>query len=96
MAKMRKERKDELQAITAVHEAGHTVLSIALLHSLPEYAYSVTADSETGGFVFVKTKWKYTAKNQIHNRVAVMLGGYIAEELIFGEDYVTTGAESDL
>lgn len=96
LGKLRKNRKDDMQAITAVHEAGHVVLSIALLNNVPEYAYSITADSESSGFVYAKMKWKYTSKKQIKNRIAVMLGGYMAEQLIFGEENVTTGAESDL
>lgn len=94
--KLRKNRKDDLQAITAVHEAGHAVLSIALLNTLPEYAYSVTADSESQGFVYAKRKLKYTSKKDIKNRLAVQLGGYVAEKIIFGEENVTTGAESDI
>ncbi|MBL7894505.1 MAG: hypothetical protein JNK50_04355 [Bacteroidia bacterium] len=94
--KLRKNRKDDLQAITAVHEAGHAVLAIALLNTLPEYAYSVTADSESQGFVYTKRKLRYTSKKDIKNRIAVQLGGLVAEKIIFGEENITTGAESDI
>ena len=71
-------------------------MAIALLNTLPEYAYSVTADSESQGFVYTKRKLKYISKKDIKNRIAVQLGGLVAEKIIFGEENITTGAESDI
>ncbi len=96
MASLRKEPQDETQAITAVHEAGHALLSITLLNTIPEYVYSVTADAEAGGFTLSKPTHKYRSKAHIKPRLAMMLGGYLAEKLIFGEEHLTTGSESDI
>jgi hypothetical protein len=94
--KLRQTRKDDMQTIAAVHESGHAVISIALLKTLPETIYSVTADSESEGFTFIKTKWNYLPKNEIIRRLAKYLGGYAAEKIIFGEDNITVGSESDI
>jgi cell division protease FtsH len=94
--KLRQTRKDDMQTIAAVHESGHAVLAIALLKTIPEMVYSVTADSESEGFTFTKTKWNYLSKNEIINRLAKYLGGYAAEKIIFGEDNITAGSESDI
>jgi hypothetical protein len=96
LEKIRKEKKDDMQAITAVHEAGHAVLTMALLNILPEYAYSVTADADSGGFVYTRMKAQFVAKSHIRQRVAVMMGGIVAERLVFGDEHVTAGAQNDL
>jgi len=94
--KLRKNNKDDIQAITAVHEAGHAILSIILLKTIPEVIFSTTADSENHGFVYTKFKWKYISRKEVIPRLAMFLGGYMAEKLIFGEENTTTGAEEDI
>lgn len=93
---MRKNKKDDIQAITAVHESGHTVLSSILLKTIPEVVYSVTSDAENNGFIYSSFAWKYISRKEIIPRVAMILGGYVAEEIIFGKENLTTGAESDI
>jgi hypothetical protein len=96
LERLRKNRKDDMQAITAVHESGHAIIAIILLKTVPEVIYSVTADTDSYGFVHTKLKWKYINKEQITKRLAMYLGGYAAEKIIFGEDNITTGAEEDI
>ncbi|MEX0811761.1 MAG: hypothetical protein WD048_06065 [Chitinophagales bacterium] len=96
LTKLRKNRKDEVQAITAVHESGHAILSAILLKKLPEIVCSVTTDANNDGFVYSRHKNEYLAKNEVQNRVAISLGGLLAEELIFGAEYITAGAKSDI
>lgn len=93
---VRKSKRDDLQAITAVHESGHTVLSIILLKTIPEMVYSVTTDSDNQGFVYANFAWKYISRKELIPRVAMMLGGYVAEELIFGIENLTSGASGDI
>jgi len=93
---IRKNKKDDIQAITAVHESGHTVLSIVLLNTIPDIVYSITSDAENQGFVYSSFAWKYISRKEIIPRVAMILGGYVAEEIIFGKEYLTTGASSDI
>ncbi len=96
LEKLRKSKADEVQAIAAVHESGHAVLSAVLLQTIPDVVYSVTSDADTNGFVFSKQPLEYYSKKDLLNRVAVFLGGILAEELIFGKDYVTIGSRSDI
>lgn len=93
---LRKSKRDDYQAITAVHEAGHAIISSILLHTVPEAIYSNTAEVETGGFVHTKFKWKYISRKEIIYRLALFLGGLAAEKIIFGEENITTGAEEDI
>lgn len=93
---LRKNKRDDMQAICAVHEAGHAILNVVLMQTLPEMIFSVTADSESTGFVYARYDWDYIAKNEFIPRVAVMLGGIVAEELVFGEENITLGSASDI
>lgn len=93
---LRKSKKDDMQAIVAVHESGHVILSSLLLKTLPQVVYSITANANTKGETFIEKAWEYTSRKEILQRVAVQLGGYVAEELIFGKENLTTGASGDI
>ncbi len=96
LEKLRKNKKDEMQAICAVHESGHAILSSVLLKCIPELIYSSTSGSDNRGFVFAKLRWDYISKGELINRVATLLGGYAAEKLVFGDENLTNGSESDI
>ena len=96
LEKLRKNKKDEIQAICAVHESGHAIVSTILLKCIPESVYSATTSSDNRGFVFTKMRWDYLSKGEMRNRVATLLGGYAAEKIIFGEENLTNGSESDI
>ena len=93
---LRKTKRDDKQAITAVHEAGHGVLTAALFNLYPEYLLSVTSDANNTGFVYTKFDRKFLTRKDVTRRAAVMLGGIVAEELIYGKDFVTDGNSSDI
>jgi hypothetical protein len=93
---LRKNKQDDIQAITAVHEAGHAIISSILLHTVPEVIFSNSAEAGTDGFVYTKFKWKYISRKEITNRLALFLGGLAAEKIIFGQENITTGAEEDI
>lgn len=96
LGKLRQEKKNDEQAIVAVHESGHAILSSILMKTIPESVFSVTADSSSDGFVFARPEWNYISKKEVINRLAVLLGGFVAERVIFGEENVTIGSGSDL
>ena len=96
LEKLRKNRKDDIQAITAVHESGHAIISTILLKTIPEVIFSTSVGVENFGFTFSKFKWKYVSKKEILSRIAMYLAGIVAEEIVFGEENVTTGAENDI
>ena len=93
---VRRNKKDDMQAITAVHESGHAVLSVLLLKTIPNVVYSITSDADSQGFIYSSFAWKYISRKELIPRVATILGGYVAEEIIFGKDNLTAGAESDI
>jgi len=93
---IRKSKHDDTQAITAVHESGHAILSAILLQTIPQVIYSVTSDVDNLGFIYSKLAWDYISRKELVPRVAMLLGGYVAEELVFGKEYLTTGASSDI
>ncbi len=96
LEQLRKDEKDDLQAIIAVHEAGHAIISAILLNTLPDIIFSNSADKEINGFVSTKFKWKYISRKEIRMRLAMFLAGFAAEKIIFGNENVTAGAEDDI
>ena len=93
---LRKPKQDELQTIAAVHESGHAVLLAALMNVVPELIVSVTSDTDSEGFVYSKNIKKYVTQNEVIQKTAVLLGGFLAEEMVFGSELVTSGSKSDL
>ena len=96
LEKLRRNKKDDMQAISAVHEAGHAIISSVLLRTIPEVIFSNTAEVGSAGFIYTKFKWNYISRKEIKNRLALFFGGYVAEKIVFGEDNITTGAEGDI
>lgn len=89
---------DKDRAITAFHEAGHALISLKLL---PDEKISkitiIPSTKGAGGYTISVPEDKlYQNKDYIKKRIMVLLGGRAAEEIIFGKDYITTGAYSDL
>lgn len=96
---LRKEKNNDEQAITAVHESGHFVMYAKLYGKMPEKLYSRTASSNTEGFML----WEINLDNNttdtktaLMDRIRVALGGYMAEKIVFGTEYRTAGSQSDL
>ena len=79
-----------------MHEVGHAVISAILLHTIPEQVFSTTASQDQSGFLYTKVKWDYISRKEILSRLALFLGGLIAEKLVFGEENITTGADDDI
>ncbi len=99
-----KEKKDrsnisELdRKITAYHEAGHALITklIAPENSVTKVTI-IPSTKGAGGFSMNVPKDKmYLTKKELLGRIQISLAGRVAEELIFGEDYVTTGASNDI
>jgi len=93
---LRKSKKDDLQSITAVHESGHAIIASILMKTIPEVIYSNTANVNNSGFVHSKFMWDYISRKEIRSRLALFLGGYAAEKIIFGKENLTAGAGDDI
>jgi cell division protease FtsH len=94
-SKVMSEKEKEL---TAYHEAGHAVVGHVLPDSDSVHKVTIIPRGGTGGVTwFIPPEDKsYHSIIEYKDVLARMLGGRIAEELIYGPDRVTTGAGSDL
>ena len=87
---------DKEKELTAYHEAGHALVGHLLPHSDPITKITIVARGSAGGYTkSVPDEERHLwTKNQFEDRLAMSLGGRVAEETIFGE--ITTGASNDL
>jgi cell division protease FtsH len=95
------ERKSHLHTkkereIVAYHEAGHAIVASALPHADPVHKVSIVARGHAGGYTLKLPleERKLTNKSQFLDDIAMSLGGYVAEKMIFGD--ITTGPSNDL
>jgi cell division protease FtsH len=87
---------DEEKQVTAVHEAGHALLGVVLEHSDPVHKVTIIPRGMALGVTMqipLDDKHNY-ATPYLHDQVAVLLGGRIAEEIT--NAVITTGAGNDL
>lgn len=89
---------DKEKEITAYHEAGHAVVGHVLPDSDMVHKVTIIPRGGTGGVTwFIPPEDKsYHSIIEFKDVLARMLGGRVAEEIIYGPDRVTTGAGSDL
>ena len=82
--------------LTAFHEAGHAVLEKLVDKTSHIHKVSIIPSGRAGGYtMYVPDEDKmYTSKNEMLDRIIVMLGGRVAEELTM--DDISTGASSDI
>jgi hypothetical protein len=92
---LRKSVDPELQAHTAVHEAGHAVLAALTLRIVPSVVVSRTA-SDAEGFCLVTFPKGPMTKETLKKDIVICLGGYVAERMIFGETLTCSGVYSDI
>ena len=87
---------DEEKQVTAIHEAGHALLGAVLEHADPVHKVTIIPRGQALGVTQqlpVDDKHNYSAL-YLHDQLAVLLGGRIAEEIT--NMPVTTGAGNDL
>ena len=95
------ERKSHLlskkeKEITAYHEAGHAIVASVLPHADPVHKVSIIARGNAGGYTLKLPleERRLQSKKEFIDDIAMSLGGYVAEQMIFGD--ITTGPSSDL
>jgi len=82
--------------IAAYHESGHALVAASLTHTDPIQKVSIIARGAAAGYTLklpVEDRHLHS-RSEFLDELAVLLGGYVAEELVFKE--LTTGASSDL
>jgi cell division protease FtsH len=86
---------DAEKSITAVHEAGHALLTVLLPHADPIHKVTIIPRGTALGVTQqlpVDDKHNYS-RDYLEDKIAILLGGRIAEELT--QDDITTGAGND-
>jgi cell division protease FtsH len=89
---------DSEKEMTAFHEAGHAIVGRLVPEHDPVYKVSIIPRGRALGVtMFLPEKDSYSiSKRKLNCQVASLFGGRIAEEIVFGEDAVTTGASNDI
>jgi cell division protease FtsH len=89
--------KDKDRKITAYHEAGHALLTLKVLpdDKLSKVTIIPTSKGAGGYTLSIPEDKLYQNKDYLKRRMMVLLAGRAAEEIIFGKDFITTGAYND-
>jgi cell division protease FtsH len=84
------------RSITAYHEAGHAIVGHALPHSDPIHKITIIPRGRAGGYTMAlpTEDRSYATRGELMDKLAMMLGGRVAEELKIGD--ITTGASNDI
>ena len=87
-----KERK-----IVAYHESGHTIIGMVLDDADTVHKVTIVPRGQAGGYaVMLPKEDRYIiTRPELFDRITGLLGGRVAEEIIFGKDHVSTGASND-
>lgn len=86
---------NEEKRIIAIHEMGHTLIGKLLPKCDPVHKVTIVSRGMALGLTMTLPEdHVLTSKQEIMDRMCMMLGGRVAEEIIFGE--ITTGAQNDL
>lgn len=89
-------QSEEDKTITAYHESGHAIVSYAMPNADPVHRISIVGRGLSLGHTLIPPKFDrvHETKTRLLEQIATMLGGRVAEELIFTD--VTTGASDDI
>lgn len=89
---------DAEKRLTAYHEAGHAIVALNVPMADPVHKATIVPRGQALGMVMQlpegdRYSWNH---QQMISRLAIMMGGRVAEELIFGKMNITSGASSDI
>ncbi len=89
---------EEEKRLTAYHEAGHAIVAMNVKMADPVHKATIVPRGRALGMVMQLPEGdRYSMKyQQMIDRIAIMAGGRVAEELIFGKENITSGASSDI
>ncbi|KAA0075314.1 ATP-dependent zinc metalloprotease FtsH [Tardiphaga sp. P9-11] len=89
---------EEEKMLTAYHEGGHAIVGLNVVATDPIHKATIIPRGRALGMVMQlpeRDKMSMSLE-QMTSRLAIMMGGRVAEELIFGRNKVTSGASSDI
>lgn len=89
---------DNEKKLTAYHEAGHAIVGLSVPEHDPVYKVTIIPRGRALGVtMFLPEQDRYShSKRRLESQLSSLFGGRIAEELIFGDESVTTGASNDI
>ena len=90
--------KESEKKLTAYHEAGHAIVGRLVPEHDPVYKVSIIPRGRALGVtMFLPEDDRYSySKKHLESQLSSLFGGRIAEQIIFGDDAVTTGASNDI
>jgi cell division protease FtsH len=97
-AERRMVMSDEEKKLTAYHEAGHAIVALNVPASYPIHKATIIPRGRALGMVqYLPERDEVSQKyEQLTSMLAMAMGGRVAEEVFFGDDKVTSGAQSDI
>jgi len=89
---------EDEKKLTAYHEAGHAIVGLSLPSHDPVYKVTIIPRGRALGVtMFLPEEDRYSySKQRLNSQISSLFGGRLAEEIIFGDDFVTTGAQNDI
>ena len=89
---------EDEKKLTAYHESGHAIVGLTVPDHDPVYKVSIIPRGRALGItMFLPEEDRYSySKQRLMSSMKSLYGGRVAEELIFGPAYVTTGASNDI
>ncbi|MBI1196820.1 MAG: AAA family ATPase, partial [Phenylobacterium sp.] len=89
---------EDEKKLTAYHEGGHALVTLNVANTDPVHKATIIPRGRALGMVLqLPERDKYSMSyEQMTSRLAILFGGRVAEEIIFGKDKITSGASSDI
>jgi cell division protease FtsH len=89
---------EEEKMLTAYHEGGHAIVGLNVVATDPIHKATIIPRGRALGMVMQLPERDKLSMSleQMTSRLAIMMGGRVAEELVFGKEKVTSGASSDI
>jgi cell division protease FtsH len=89
---------EEEKLLTAYHEGGHAIVALNVIATDPIHKATIIPRGHALGMVMQLPEHDKLSMSleQMTSRLAIMMGGRVAEELVFGREKVTSGAASDI
>ena len=89
---------EEEKLLTAYHEGGHAIVGLNVVATDPIHKATIIPRGRALGMVMQLPERDKLSMSleQMTSRLAIMMGGRVAEELVFGREKVTSGAASDI
>jgi cell division protease FtsH len=89
---------DDEKRLTAYHEGGHALVALSVPASDPVHKATIIPRGRALGMVMQLPERDQLSMSfqQMTSRLAILMGGRLAEEIIFGREKITSGASSDI